>query len=79
MYSIFSFQGRNTKDNLILIKQRAIQCEKLNVYSILNQYYNSNLRADVFLERQYNTDSIIIQCNCFNLDSTFIQQLTFQG
>ena len=29
-------------------KQLAIQCEKLNVYSILNHYYKSHLRAAIF-------------------------------
>ena len=32
----------------MVIQQIAIQCEKLNVYSILNQYYKSILTADVF-------------------------------
>ena len=48
----------------ILIEQLAIQCEKLNVYSILNQYFKSNLRADVFLKGK----TIQIQ-KLFNVDS----------
>ena len=48
MYSTLSFQGLNTKDDSIMVKQLSIQCKEVNVYSILKKYYKSNLRVDVF-------------------------------